>query len=106
MMKPIKEHHMKAQPPITRLAIVFLLAATLGAQSLVATTYISVEPIPNRDVVGQDALATILSAGYPNLERWSRRLLNDCGIVQNVIDVRPSPIPPSWRLSGTQGTIP
>ena len=52
-----------------------------------ATTYISVEPIPNRDVVGQDALAKILSVGYPNLELWSNRLLNDCGIVQKVIDV-------------------
>ena len=87
MMKHIKEHHMKTQPRIAPLAIVVLLAGTLGAHSLVATTYISAEPIPSRDVVGQDALATILSAGYPNLERWSDRLLNDCGIVQNVIDV-------------------
>ena len=78
---------MKTQPRITRLAIVVFLAGTLGAHSLVATTYISAEPIPSRDVVGQDNLATILSAGYPNLERWSDRLLNDCGIVQNVIDV-------------------
>ena len=78
---------MKTQLRITRLAIVVLLAGTLGAHSLVATTYISAEPIPSRDVVGQDALATILSAGYPNLERWSERLLNDCGIVQKVIDV-------------------
>jgi hypothetical protein len=37
--------------------------------------------------VGRDALAAILGAGYPNLERWSNRLLNDCGIVQSVIDV-------------------
>ena len=78
---------MKTQPKITRPAIVVLLAATLGVQPLAAITYISVEPIPNRDVVGQDALDRLLSAGYPNLERWSNRLLNDCGIVQNVIDV-------------------
>ena len=78
---------MKTQPKITRLFIVVLLAATLGVQPLAAITYISVEPIPNRDVVGQPALDTLLSAGYPNLERWSNRLLNDCGIVQNVIDV-------------------
>lgn len=77
---------MKPQPTITRLAIVVLLAGTLGAHSLKATTYISVEPIPNRDVVGQEALAAILGVGYPNLERWSDRLLNDCGIVQRVID--------------------
>jgi hypothetical protein len=87
MMTHIKEHHMKTHPTITRLAIVGLLAATLGAHSLAATTFISVEPIPTRDVVGQDALATLLSAGYPNLELWSDRLLNDCGIVQDVIDV-------------------
>ena len=78
---------MKTRLRITRPAIVVLLAATLGVQPLAAITYISVEPIPNRDVVGQDALDTLLSAGYPNLERWSNRLLNDCGIVQNVIDV-------------------
>ena len=78
---------LKTQPKITRLFIVVLLAATLGVQPLAAITYISVEPIPNRDVVGQDALDRLLSAGYPNLERWSNRLLNDCGIVQNVIDV-------------------
>lgn len=78
---------MKIQATLTRLAVVVLLAATLGAHSLAATTYISVEPIPNRDVVGQDVLAAILSAGYPNLERWSHRLLNECGTVQRVIDV-------------------
>ncbi len=78
---------MKTQPRITRLSIVVLLAATLGIHPLAATTYISVEPIPNRDVVGQGALDRLLGAGYPNLERWSNRLLNDCGIVQNVIDV-------------------
>ena len=78
---------MKTRLRITRFAIVVLLACTLGAHSLVATTYISAEPIPSRDVVGQNALTTILSTGYPNLERWSDRLLNDCGIVQKVIDV-------------------
>jgi hypothetical protein len=61
-----------------------LLATTLAVR---ATTYISVEPIPSRDVVGQVALAKILSVGYPSLEQWSDRLLNECGIVQEVIDV-------------------
>ena len=61
-----------------------LLATTLAVR---ATTYISVEPIPSRDVVGQDDLAKILSVGYPPLEQWSNRLLNECGIVQEVIDV-------------------
>ncbi len=62
-----------------------LLTTTLAVHA--RTTYISVEPIPSRDVVGQDALAKILSVGYPNLELWSDRLLMDCGIVQEVIDV-------------------
>jgi hypothetical protein len=61
-----------------------LLAATLAVHA--RTTFISVEPIPARDVVGQDALDDILSVGYPNLELWSNRLLNECGIVQEVID--------------------
>jgi hypothetical protein len=61
-----------------------LLTTTLAVH---AATYISVEPIPSRDVVGQQALAKILSVGYPHLELWSNRLLNDCGIVQAVIDV-------------------
>jgi hypothetical protein len=84
--KHIKEHNMKSRRTISRFTTVALLAATLGAHAAAATTYISVEPIPSRDVVGQDALVQILSAGYPNLERWSNRLLNDCGIVQRVID--------------------
>jgi hypothetical protein len=62
-----------------------LLATTLAVHA--RTTFISVEPIPSQDVVGQAALAKILSVGYPNLELWSNRLLNDCGIVQEVIDV-------------------
>ena len=78
---------MKNQRWISRFAIVVLLAAMLGAHSVRATTYLSAEPIPSVDVVGQDALAAILGAGYPNLEQWSNRLLNDCGIVQRVIDV-------------------
>ena len=72
---------------ISCLAIIVLLASMLGAHPVTATTYISAEPIPSGDVVGQNALAMILSAGYPNLELWSNRLLNDCHIVQNVIDV-------------------
>jgi len=77
----------KSRRKISCFAIIVLLATMLGAHPATATTYISVEPIPSRDVVGQNALAMILSAGYPNLELWSNRLLNDCNIVQNVIDV-------------------
>ena len=83
----MNERITKSRSRISRLVTILLLAVTLGVHPVKATTYISVEPIPSRDVVGQNALATILSAGYPNLERWSNRLLNDCNIVQNVIDV-------------------
>ena len=77
----------KRRSKISCFLTIVLLAITLGVHPVTATTYISAEPIPSRDVVGQNALAMILSVGYPNLELWSNRLLNDCNIVQNVIDV-------------------
>ena len=70
-----------------RFAMIVLLVVALAVQPAIATTYVSVEPIPSRDVVGQQALETILSAGYPNLEIWSNRLLSDCMIVESVADV-------------------
>ena len=42
-----------------------------------AITYMSVEPVPNVNIVGEADLATIRSIGYANLERWSQRLLNE-----------------------------
>jgi hypothetical protein len=45
----------------------------------------SVEPIPNRDVIGEENLARLRSIGYDNLERWSQRLLSECLAVDNVI---------------------
>lgn len=69
------------------LATTVVLIVSLTAQMISATTYMSVEPIPSRDVVGQQALETILSAGYPDLELWSNRLLNGCMIVNNVAAV-------------------
>ena len=86
MMMQMNGKTTKTRSKISCVAITVLLVATLGAHSVTATTYISAEPIPSRDVVGQNALALILSVGYPNLELWSNRLLNDCNIVQNVID--------------------
>jgi hypothetical protein len=70
-----------------------------------ATTYISVEPIPNRDVVGEENLTLIRSIGYSHLERWSERLLSECLAVDSVIEAltahsaitsvtRPTPV--SW----------
>ena len=78
---------MNSRATISRFTSVLVLAAALGAHAAAFTTYISVEPIPSRDVVGQEALDRLLSAGYPTLERWSTRLLEECGIVQQVIDV-------------------
>jgi hypothetical protein len=63
------------------------LAFTLLAAPATATTFLSVEPIPSQDVVGQDNLAKMLNLGYTNLELWSRKLLHECGIVKNVVDV-------------------
>ena len=70
----------------SRIALLVLLTATLRAHSDVTVTYMSVEPIPSQDVIGEDALATIENAGYRTLARWSERLLDDCNIVQRVID--------------------
>ena len=61
-------------------------ALLIAAHTLSATTFISVEPVPNGAVVGQQNLIRIRSIGYANLERWSQRLLDDCNVVDNVID--------------------
>jgi hypothetical protein len=66
------------------LVVAALLLATV--HTLSATTYMSVEPIPNRDVVGEDRLRALRSIGYGRLERWSQRLLSECQVVDNVID--------------------
>jgi hypothetical protein len=61
-------------------AVIFLAGHTVSA-----TTYMSVEPIPNRDVVGEENLARLRSIGYGNLERWSQRLLSECHAVDSVV---------------------
>src|SRR5262245_39196829 len=86
MQRLRKENTTRRGGKISRFFTIVLLVTILVVQPVTATTYISAEPIPNRDVVGENALARILTVGYPNLELWSNRLLNDCGIVQNVID--------------------
>jgi hypothetical protein len=65
--------------------LVVALAMLLAVHTVSATTYISVEPIPNRDVIGEENLARLRSIGYGNLERWSQRLLSECLAVENVI---------------------
>ncbi|HZM92999.1 MAG TPA: hypothetical protein VFB92_06245 [Vicinamibacterales bacterium] len=64
----------------------FLAFLLLWAHTASATTYLSVEPVPNKDIVGTDNLAAIRSIGYANLERWSRLLLDECRVVDSVID--------------------
>ena len=51
-----------------------------------AITYMSIETVPNRDVVGEDTVVKIRSIGYASLERWSQRLLGECRVVDSVID--------------------
>ena len=79
-------HSKKSRHAVARVAALVLLVATLAAQAVVATTFMSVEPIPGGDAVGEPTLAVIQSAGDQNLERWSNRLLNDCGFVRRTID--------------------
>ena len=64
----------------------FVALLFLWTHAASATTYMSVEPVPNRDVVGEDNLAAIRSIGYANLERWSQRLLDECRVADSVID--------------------
>ncbi len=76
----------KRRIEINSFAALVLLAVTLAARPAIATSYISAEPIPSVEIVGDSNLDKILGIGYANLELWSNRLLNDCHIVDNVID--------------------
>ena len=80
------KHSNKRRHAVARVAAFVLLVATLAARGVIATTFMSVEPIPGGDVVGEEKLAVIESAGYENLEVWSNKLLNECGMVQLTID--------------------
>lgn len=64
-------------------SLAFLLL--VWAHTASATTYMSIEPVPAGDVVGDDNLAAIRSIGYAGLERWSQRLLHECRVVDSVI---------------------
>ena len=82
---PRVDHHRRARHTFGRLVAIVLLTTV---QTLSATTHMSVEPIPNRDVIGADNLALLRSIGYSRLARWSERLLSECRIVDGVIDTR------------------
>ncbi len=81
------EVSVKSRTTIHILACTVWLAATACAIPVNAQTYISAEAVPAIDIVGPANLAKIEGIGYSNLELWTQRLLNDCHIVQNVIDV-------------------
>lgn len=66
--------------------VALLLVAVIAANPALAATYISAEPIPAAAVIGAANLAKLESAGLANLERWSGRLLDQCGIVDETID--------------------
>ena len=69
--------------PIGCLAVFLLL---VWPHSASAVTYMSIETVPHRDVIGEDVVVTIRSIGYDNLDRWSQRLLGECRLVDSVID--------------------
>jgi hypothetical protein len=77
------DHRRRPKHTAGQIVVAILLTAV---QTLSATTYMSVEPVPNRDVVGEANLALIRSIGYARLERWSQRLLSECLAVDSVID--------------------
>jgi len=77
------EHRSRTQRTV-RLVVAALLLTAVHTVS--ATTYISVEPIPNRDVVGESNLTLMRSIGYNNLERWSDLFLSQCLAVDSVIE--------------------
>jgi hypothetical protein len=80
---PRLKHCRRARHTVGQIVVAILLTAV---QTLSATTYMSVEPVPNRDVVGDNNLALIRGIGYNRLERWSQRLLSECLAVDSVID--------------------
>ena len=96
-------NRLKRRSTISVFVSLVLLAATLTARPVTAVTYISAEPIPSQDVVGHNDLSKILSIGYTHLELWSKRLLQDCRLVDNVIAVLASHDAMSTVNPGPQG---
>ena len=62
------KHSGKSRHAVARVAALVLLVATLAVRAVVATTFMSVEPIPGADVVGRPTLTVTESVGYANLE--------------------------------------
>jgi hypothetical protein len=85
MSRHVHQNRAKKRSRLSVLAWIVLVGAMLAARPLSAQTYVSAEPIPSVQIVGKTDLAKIEGVGYSNLALWSQRLLNDCGIVQNVV---------------------
>src|SRR5262245_8569915 len=83
-MRTSRSEHRCPRQRTVRLVVAAFLLTTIHPVS--ATTYISVEPIPNRDVVGESNLTLMRSIGYSRLERWSDLLLSQCLAVDSVIE--------------------
>jgi hypothetical protein len=79
-----REEHVCRTKQTVGLVVAGVLFA--AAQTITATTFMSVEPVPNRDVVGEDNLKLIRGIGYSRLERWSELLLSQCLAVESVIE--------------------
>lgn len=72
---------------ITRtLGCFVVVLALVSPRQASAVTYMSIEPVPNNAVVGDDVVVTLRSIGYARLERWSQRLLEECRVLDSVVD--------------------
>jgi len=85
MSRHVHQNRAKKRSRVPVFTWIVLVGAMLAARPLIAQTYVSAEPIPSVQIVGKADLAKIEGLGYSNLALWSERLLDDCGIVQNVI---------------------
>jgi hypothetical protein len=83
MLTSLVEHRRKPHRGVGRL---FAAALAIAAPTASATTHLSAEPIPTADVIGQEDLDKLESVGYSNLELWAQRLLDECLVVDQVID--------------------
>ena len=68
-----------------RFACSLILLFGLAVSPASATTYISVEPIPNQDVVGEEVLGNLVALSFETRAQWAQLLL-DCGLVQGVLE--------------------
>jgi hypothetical protein len=85
MGRCVRQRRAKLTTAIAVFAWFALVGATLTVRPGFAQTYVSAEPIPSAQIVGQADLAKIEALDYSKRALWSLRLLYDCGIVQNVI---------------------